>query len=461
MIIDIKDTGVESYISTVRRLIGDTPRYAYVHTFGCQQNEADSEKIRALACNMGYLPTDRAEDADLIIVNTCAIREHAEMKALSLIGRFKALKKRRPDLIIGVTGCMSAEPHRRDMLKNDFHYVTFTLEPNMLHRIPELVARAMTEGKRSFILGEDAGDVVEGIEPVSSYGHKAWVSVMYGCNNFCSYCIVPYVRGRERSRNSNDILTDCRRLVASGCREITLLGQNVNSYRADLSFPELISRIAELDGDFILRFMTSHPKDTSDELIETMARYGDRIAPYFHLPLQSGSDTVLKAMNRTYSAEKFLSIVKKLREKIPGIALSTDVIVGFPGESDADFRETLRVLREARFDMVYAFVYSRREGTRAASLPWQIDESVKTTRITELLEMQDAISRESNEPYLDRTLRVLTDSSESRGGRTVYTGRTYTNKLVHFTAERVVRPGEFINVKITKAAAYDLVGEAR
>ncbi len=460
MIIDIKDTGADNYISTVRRLIGDTPKYAYVHTFGCQQNEADSEKIRALARDMGYLPAERAEDADLIVVNTCAIREHAEMKALSLIGRFKALKKHRPELIIGVTGCMSAEPHRRDMLKNDFHYVTFTLEPNMLHRIPELVARALLDGKRSFILGEDRGDVVEGIEPVSTHGHKAWVSIMYGCNNFCSYCIVPYVRGRERSRRSDDIIADCRRLVIGGCREITLLGQNVNSYRADISFPELLSRIAELEGDFIIRFMTSHPKDTSDELIDVMARHGDKIAPYFHLPLQSGSDAILKAMNRTYSAEKFLSIVEKLREKIPGIALSTDVIVGFPGESDADFRETLRVLREARFDMVYAFVYSRREGTRAASLSTQIDESTKTARITELLAMQDAISRESNAPYLDRTLRVLTDSSESRDGRTVYTGRTYSNKLVHFTAERDVRHGEFINVKITKTAAYDLIGTA-
>ena len=385
MTIDVKCTDVPAYTEKVRALIGDTKKYAYVFTFGCQQNEADSEKIRALAREMGYVSTDSPESADLIVINTCAIREHAEMKALSMLGRFKALKKKRPDLIVGVTGCMSAEPHRRDMLKKDFHYVTFTLEPNMLHRIPELVYNAMVNGRRSFILGEDRGDIVEGIGADNTYTHKAWVSVMYGCNNFCSYCIVPYVRGRERSRASGDVIAECRALVERGCREITLLGQNVNSYRADLTFPELLARIAEIDGDFIIRFMTSHPKDTSDELIDVMARYGEKIAPYFHLPLQSGSDAILRAMNRTYSAEKFISIVRKLREKIPNVSLSTDVIVGFPGETDPDYRDTLRVLSECEFDMVYAFVYSKREGTRAATLDGQIDDATKSARITELL----------------------------------------------------------------------------
>ena len=458
MIYNINDTDVTEYISLVKRNVEGRNLKASVITFGCQQNERDSEKIMGMAREMGYIPTDNSDDADLIVNNTCAIREHAEVKALSMLGRFKAQKKRNPDLIIGVVGCMAAEPHRAEMLKRDFHYVSFTLEPNMLHRIPELVARKMLDGKRAFIFGEDKGDIYENIPSVRREGHRAWVSIMYGCNNFCSYCIVPYVRGRERSRKSYDVLEECCNLVAQGVKEITLLGQNVNSYKSDISFPQLLASVAEIEGDFIIRFMTSHPKDTSDELVEVMSKYRNKIAPFFHLPLQSGSTEILKAMNRTYTKERYLSIARKLKERIPGIALSTDVIVGFPGESDKDFLDTMSVLEEICFDNVYAFLFSSREGTRAAGMTNTVDKFVKDERLAKILALQDRVSLECNLPYENTVQRVLVDSFETREGKRVYSGRTLTNKLVYFEGADVI-VGQFTNVKINKACPFHLLGE--
>ncbi len=458
MSIDIKNTETAQYIDAVKEALGTRVSRAAVITFGCQQNEADSERMRGMLSMMGYTVTDEPDIADVIIVNTCAIREHAEMKALSYIGRFKALKKKNPELIIGVCGCMAAQAHRATMLKNDFHYVTFTLEPSMLHRMPELIFKALTYKRRCFIYGSDDGDIREGIPHVRSSSHSAWVSVMYGCNNFCSYCIVPYVRGRERSRESAEIIAECRELIGRGYKEITLLGQNVNSYRADISFAELISRIAEIEGDFIIRFMTSHPKDVSDELIAAMGRYSGKVAPYFHLPLQSGSNGILKRMNRTYDTEKFLTTVKALREAVPSIALTSDVIVGFPGETETDFEDTLRVLREVRFDAVYSFIYSRRVGTRAADFDGQISPEVKDERMKRLLDMQTEISLEKNLHYVGKTVRVLVDSRSKRGEDSIYTARTPQNKLVHFASDIDVI-GEFIYVKITSAGAFDLFGE--
>ena len=457
MILDLNDTDFSHYIERVRALNEGKKRKIYIFTFGCQQNEADSEKIQGMAEAMGYSYTDNHEDADLIILNTCAIRQHAEEKALSMLGRFKAAKRRNPELIVGVCGCMAAEAHVTDLLKNDFHYVTFTLEPNMLYKMPMLVHRAIVDGKRSFILGEDTGDIAEGMPAVRRSGHKAWVSIMYGCNNFCSYCIVPYVRGRERSRKSDDIINECRELVNSGCKEITLLGQNVNSYKGEYRFAQLLSKIAELDGDFIIRFMTSHPKDASDDLIQVMKRHTPKIAPYFHLPLQSGSNKILKAMNRTYTREAFLSTVDKLRQAVPDICLSTDIIVGFPGEDEEDFLDTIDMLEKVRFDMVYAFKYSPREGTPAAGMQNQIDTDTKEKRMDRLLRIQDAISLERNRAYIGRTVRVLVDSTSHRPGFDTVSARTYTNKLVHFcTGEDKI--GKFTHVKIDKVGAYDLIG---
>ncbi len=458
MIYDINDARVRDFISLVKEINYGQDKYAHVVTFGCQQNERDSETISGLLAEMGYKPTDNADIADIIVVNTCAIREHAEAKALSMLGRFKSLKKKKPELMVGVVGCMAAEPHRADMIKKDFHYVTFTLEPNMLHRIPELVARRLTEGKRSFIFGEDRGDIYEGSPSVRRDNHRAWVSIMYGCNNFCSYCIVPYVRGRERSRRSEDILDECRSLVASGVKEITLLGQNVNSYKADMTFPQLLSAVAEIEGDFIIRFMTSHPKDTSSELIAVMKDYTPKIAPFFHLPLQSGSNRILKEMNRTYTCERYLEIVDELRASIPGIALSTDIIIGFPTEDDEDFEDTMDILRHVSFDNVYAFLYSPREGTRAAKMDGAVDRSVMDKRMARLLELQDKISLERNLTYENTIQTVLVDSFEDRDDSIIYSGRTLTNKLVYFDSNAEI--GEFVNVKITKACPYHLLGEA-
>lgn len=458
MILDVNATDYGDFVELVRKSNeGASPR-ATVITFGCQQNEADSERIRAIARAMGYSITDNPEDADLIIVNTCAIRKLAEMKALSMLGRFKAIKKKNNDLIIGVAGCMAAEEHVSAMLKTDFHYVSFTVEPNMLHRIPELVWKYRSRRSRGFLFGADRGDIVEGIEPVRSNGHKAWVSIMYGCNNFCSYCIVPYVRGRERSRDSATIIAECRSLVEAGCHEITLLGQNVNSYRSDIDFPALLEQIALIKGDFLIRFMTSHPKDASDELIDVMARYSPKIAPYFHLPLQSGSNKILKAMNRRYTRERFVSLALKMRERIPGVALSTDVIVGFPGETDSDFDDTMDVLETVKFDLLYSFIYSPREGTPASKMDSQVPREVSDKRMSRLLKAQDAISEERNSALVGKTLRVLVDSVEKRENKIIASGRAENNKLVHFSVsdERI---GYFTNVIITAAGAFDLFAE--
>lgn len=457
MILDAKKMGAYSAIDRVRSLIFDKELSYYVYTFGCQQNEADSEKIRNMAEMMGYSQADDSSLADLIILNTCAIREHAQMKAMSLLGKFKAQKQKNPSLVVGLVGCMAAKDEVIKSIKAKFPFVSFTVEPNMLHRIPEAVLSALSLSERTFIIGEDEGDIVEGLCQKRASSHKAMVSIMYGCNNFCTYCVVPYVRGRERSRDSLDIISECRALAKGGVKEIMLLGQNVNSYRSDIDFPELLSRIAEIEGDFIIRFMTSHPKDTSSKLVDVMRKYSPKIAPYFHLPLQSGSDRILSLMNRTYTRERFFEIVKELREKIPGISLSTDIIVGFPGETEEDFLQTLDMLRLCRFDLVYAFMYSSREGTAAAKMDGHIDENVKSSRLSRLFEAQDPISYEKNLPYLNSTVRVLVDSAQERDCEIIYTGRTDTNKLVHFTADGAVI-GEFIQVKIEKIGGFDLVG---
>ena len=384
------------YVTKVKEIIGSKELGAYVFTFGCQQNEADSEKIRGLAEKMGYKIVDKFENAHLIILNTCAIRDHAEAKALSMLGNFKRRKREVEDVIIGVMGCMAAEPHVCEMLKNDFHYVDFTIEPNMIHSLPYMVYSAFYEGKRRFVIGEDDGSVIEGLPIRREQKRTALVSIMYGCNNFCTYCIVPYVRGRERSRSSDEIIAECKDLIENGTKEIMLLGQNVNSYKSDVDFAGLMEKIACLGGDFKLTFMTSHPKDVSDNLINVMARYSEKILRSFHLPLQSGSDRILKKMNRTYNREGFLKTVERLRSAMPDIFISTDVIVGFPSETEEDFEDTIDMLGKVRFDMVYSFKYSRRKGTPADRFDQQVDEQTKKERLQRLLDFQDEILREKN-----------------------------------------------------------------
>ena len=457
MNINIENTDANRYINSVSEYNLGKGRLAHVITLGCQQNEADSEKIRAFAVAMGYKLTEVPQDADLIVVNTCAIRRHAELKALSVVGNFKALKKEKSDMIIAVCGCMAAEPHIAETIKKSYPQVSFTLEPSMLHRFPEMVFTFLYKKRRSFIFGSEESDVIEGMHSERQSSFKAWVSIMYGCNNFCSYCIVPYVRGRERSRNSEEVIAECRDLVNAGYKEITLLGQNVNSYKSDRTFASLIEEIAKIDGDFIIRFMTSHPKDVSDELIEVIGKYVGKIVPAFHLPLQSGSDKVLKDMNRTYDTVKYMRTVNKLRDVVPDIALTSDIIVGFPTETDEDFEDTMKMLELVRFDMVYSFIYSKREGTKAAKMENNISEETKKARMARLLDVQCKISHEINDTYIGKTVKVLVDSYEEKNGTRTYNARTLTNKLVHFESNNAPI-GEFINVKISRAGAFDLFG---
>jgi len=429
------------------------PLYAHVVTFGCQQNEADSERLRGMLLHLGYERADTPEDADLILLNTCAIREHAELKALSVIGSFKHIKEKNSSLVIGVCGCMSAEAHRVEELKSRYPYVSFTLEPAALHTLPEVLAAVLQKKKRQFPLG--APDVVvEGVPVSREHTHRAWVSIMYGCNNFCSYCIVPYVRGRERSRTSAEIIKEVKELVEGGAKDITLLGQNVNSYRSDIDFPTLLSRLDEIEGEYILRFMTSHPKDASDTLIEVL-KTARHIEPHFHLPLQSGSDRILSAMNRHYNSERYLSVVEKLKSAVPDIVLTSDIIVGFPGESEEDFLKTLDILARVRFDSVYSFIYSPRKGTPAAKMENAVPAAVQSERFRRLLDAQNAISLEKNEACVGKTFRVLVDGA-SKGNKDVKSGRTDSGKLVHFESDAEV--GSFITVRIDRAEPYAIYG---
>lgn len=333
----------------------------WIRTFGCQQNEADSEKLLGICGLCGYTPVGEAAQADLVIINTCAIREHAELRALSGAGQLKKLKADRPDLLVAVCGCMVEQEHRRAQLFASYPYVDFLFGTDRLHLLPELLLRAKREKKRFAVTasqpGGDFGVISEGMPVRRTSAYRAWLPVMYGCNNFCTYCVVPFVRGRERSRDTETILREARELIESGCHDITLLGQNVNSYAGDTDFPGLMRKILELPGDFWLRFMTSHPKDASGDLVEAM-RESDKAARHFHLPVQSGSDRILARMNRRYTASEYLEKVAYIRERLPDAAITSDVICGFPGETEADFEQTVELVGRAGFDMLYTFVYS-------------------------------------------------------------------------------------------------------
>ena len=427
---------------------------AYVRTFGCQQNEADSERLRGILIALGYSLCDAPENADCILVNTCAIREHAEIKALSIIGQFKHLKAAKPSLVIGVCGCMAAELHRTEQLKLRYPYVDFTIPPASDALLPEYILNALSR-KRNFSCHELNADPPSAyITPVRSSAIKAWVSIMYGCNNFCSYCIVPYVRGRERSRPYEEIVEEVKYLIANGYKDITLLGQNVNSYNGGCSFSELLNKLSLLEGDYVLRFMTSHPKDVTPELIDVMAS-SDKIARHFHLPLQSGSDVVLNKMNRRYTTEKYLGHVDMLRDRIPDICITSDIIVGFPGETEEDFERTLDMINKVKFDMLYSFIYSPRNGTPAAAMENQIPREVQNARFDRLLKLQNDIAESINKEAVGKTLRVLCDGS-SKTDSTVLSGRTDGNKLVLFNG--TAQEGTFTNVKITDAEPYALHG---
>ena len=437
---------------------------AFVQTFGCQQNEADSEKIAGMCRSMGYEICYAPEEADLIMVNTCAVREHAEQKALSIVGQYKHLKAAKPDMLIGVCGCMVTQDHRKETIKHSYPYVDFVLGTSSLHRLPELIFTKLQKGKRLYCPEEKEYLVAEGLPIYRESTYRAWVSIMYGCNNFCTYCIVPYVRGRERSRRPEDIIAEVRELVESGYKDITLLGQNVNSYGKDAKsddgeiydFADLLRDIDKIEGDYFIRFMTSHPKDASRKLIDVIAE-SKHIAHQFHLPMQSGSDTILKAMNRHYNTEKYLATVDYLRERVPDVTISSDIIVGFPGESDEDFEATLRMLRRVQFDMTYSFIYSPRKDTPAAAMDCQIPDSIKGERMNRLLETQNEIALEKNKPLEGKILRVLCDG-KSKNNENVYSGRTEGNKIVLFDGDES-DVGKFVNIKIDRAETFALYGD--
>lgn len=419
-----------------QKQLSHAPR-AYILTFGCQQNEADSERLMGQAEIMGYEKTDTAENADLIIYNTCAVREHAELRALSRTGALKSLKERNPDLIIGLWGCMVTQDHRMNDVKKSYPYVDFVAGTNMLHRLPEIICDVVESGRRRYYVTDEQPLTVEGVPVRRENDLKAYVSIMYGCNNFCTYCVVPYVRGRERSRESKYIIDEVKQLVADGCRDITLLGQNVNSYcgkgengEKDIGFAKLLRRICDIDGDFTLRFMTSHPKDASDELIELIAET-PKLARHFHLPMQSGSSEILRRMNRKYTAEQFTQLALKIKERIPGIAVTTDIIVGFPGETEEDFGQTLEAVRKIRFDSIYAFIYSPRVGTPAAKMDDPVTKEEKTARMSRLLALQTEISAQINAEFVGKTVTARCDSKVPLENG-LYSAKTTQNKTVFF-----------------------------
>lgn len=432
---------------------------ALVDTFGCQQNEEDSEKIRGYLAEMGFEMTEDEFKADIIVLNTCAVREHAEMRVFGNLGALTHPKKENPNQIIAVCGCMVQQEHIVDKIKKSFRHVDLVFGPDELWRFPELIYTVLTKRKRVFAPGSGDGCVAEGVPHLRSDKVKAWLSIMNGCNNFCTYCIVPYTRFRERSRQPEEIVKEARELVAQGYKEITLLGQNVNSYGKDLqngvSFAELIRRVNSIEGDFVIRFMTSHPKDATHELFDAM-RDCEKCEKHLHLPLQSGSDRILKAMNRHYDTEKYLALVDEIRELIPDIVLTTDIIVGFPNETDEDFEETMRVIERVRFDAMFTFIYSKRVGTPAAEMPDPFTRETKQVHFDRLLEVQNRISEEKHREYIGRTVRVLIDGKDREDG--VLAARTSGGRLVRVSGDESLI-GTFAKVKITDCNTWALRGE--
>ena len=436
----------------------------FIHTFGCQQNEADSETLLGIAEAQGYAPADAMEDASLILFNTCAVREHAELKALSTTGQLKHLKAKNPSLKIGLCGCMVQQEHRKEDIKQKYPYVDFVFGTNQIAHFAEILHTVERSKQRLFFVkdyAEDPGAICEGLPVKRAFSYRAFVSIMYGCNNFCTYCIVPYVRGRERSRKPDAILAEIRRLVAEGCREITLLGQNVNSYGKDLetpvTFARLLEEICDIPGDFVVKFMTSHPKDATAELFDTIARC-PKCERHFHLPMQAGSSRVLKAMNRHYTAEAFFALCDEMRKRIPRISITTDIIVGFPGETEEDFEETLDALRRCRFDGVFSFLYSPRRGTPAATMP-QVPDDVKKERMARLIALQQEIQTDLNRALIGKTLRALCEG-ESKTDPAMLSARSDAGKLIHFDPKgNRIPAGEFVNLVIRDAGAIQLFGE--
>ncbi len=430
---------------------------AFIGVYGCQMNISDAERMEGQLKTIGYERVEEMEDADLILLNTCCVRETAEDKVYGKIGEIKHIKRANPDLIFGITGCM-AQKESDGLIKRAPH-IDFVLGTNKVHELTHVVQEI--ERERGHIVDTQLGETeLPDDVPVARGGKfSAWVPIMYGCNNFCTYCIVPYVRGRERSRLPEDVVAEVREAVAQGYKEVTLLGQNVNSYGKDhkqADFADLLKMVDEVPGIERVRFMTSHPKDLSDKVIATI-RDGAHICEHIHLPVQYGSNKLLKAMNRVYTVESYKDLVRRIRQEIPDASLTTDLIVGFPGETDEDFAEILAFLREIRYDSAYTFIYSKRSGTPAATMENQVDDKVKHQRLEKLMALQNEISLEINQGLQDKVLEVMVEG-QSKNDADTWTGRTRTNKIVLF-AHGDEQEGDFINVKITQPQTWVLKGE--
>lgn len=450
------------YISLIAEIMeirkrGEKP-LAYIRTYGCQQNVADSEKIKGMLANAGFGFVDAPDDADFILFNTCAVREHAEDRVFGNVGALKALKRRHPQILIALCGCMMEQEHIANRIYKSFPFVGLVFGTHSLHHFPELVYNALVNGKRIFERGNDDNKLYEGM-PVKRDGtFKGWLPIMYGCNNFCTYCIVPYVRGRERSREKNVIVSEAREMIADGYKDITLLGQNVNSYGKTIengvNFSQLLKEIDSIDGDYWLRFMTSHPKDCSKELIDTIAN-GTHISRHLHLPFQSGSDRILKAMNRHYDRKKYMEIINYAKEKIDGLSLTSDIIVGFPGETYEDFKETLSLIRQVEFTSLFTFIFSPRVGTPAAKMDDSVPYSEKSKWFQELLAVQEEIAAKRCASMVGNVEKVLVEDEGKNG---ILNGRTSGNIIVELEAPKDTI-GTFQNVKITNARNWILKGK--
>ncbi len=448
----------EDCIKAIRVWLAGCPSQplAYLHSFGCQLNTADGEKLAGLLTAMGYAMTDDVQQASLILYNTCAVRENAEDRVFGTLGSIKKLKRENPGLILCVTGCMTAQPQIADKIAQSYPYVDIVLGSSAVQRLPQMLY-AHIHGMRHAWDIKTYLDIPEGVPTVRESRFKAAVPIMYGCNNFCTYCIVPYVRGRERSRTQAAILSEVRDLISQGCKEIMLLGQNVNSYApADgTNFPALLREIDKIPGDYWIRFMSSHPKDATAELMDTILDC-EHVAKHLHLPVQSGSNAVLERMNRRYTVEKYLSQVAYIRKRCPDFSLTTDLIVGFPDESEEDFEATLELVRRVRYDNMYSFIYSKRVGTKAAVMPDAVSDAEKSIRMQRLLALQREIAVENNKRFVGRTMRVLCDG-ESRKRSGMITGRSSENMLVEFsgTADLI---GTFADVRIIESHSGILSG---
>ena len=431
----------------------------YLKTYGCQMNEHDSENIEALLTGLGFSKADDYEKADLVLLNTCSIRENAHNKAFGMLGRLKHLKAQKKDLIVGLCGCMAQEASVVEEIINKYKWVNFVFGTHNMYQLPNIIDKAIAENKQQIEVFSKEGDLVEGLPVIRTNNYKAYVNIIYGCNKFCTYCIVPYTRGRERSRTKEDILSEVDELIKDGYKEITLLGQNVNAYGKDLyddyTLGNLLEDIAKKDIPRV-RFMTSHPWDFTDSMVEVIGKY-DNIMPSVHLPVQSGSSKILKLMGRRYTRESYLELFKKIKDTVPNVAISTDIIVGFPGETEEDFLETLSLAEECKYDNAFTFIFSKREGTPACLLKDEVSEEEKEERLQRLNKVVNKYFLENNEKLLERVVPVLVEGNSEK--KDMYYGYTDTNKLINFTAKREVEVGEIVNVKVTQAKTWSLDGE--